>query len=191
MAHPSKAQILFLLTSRRLWDTQKNPDFHNVRAIRANRLKPAIRYLQPLEARFTEKGFSSGTLKRFARSRRLEAIHPQTCTSPESAIFGGIVLSGVFWRPLRGNKEHLKRTQHTQKRKFLEQSIFCVFRCGAFSGAFCSPLNTLYSRLVSRLFRLASSWNNVHAWPWFMKWEWGGPRHARADLSYTTFRKRE
>ena len=47
-------------------DSQKKPYFHNVRAIRANRLKPAIRNFLPPEARFAKKfkGFSSGTLKR-------------------------------------------------------------------------------------------------------------------------------
>ena len=42
---------------------RKNPYFHNVRAIRANRLKPAIRNFWPPEARFAKKGFGSGTLK--------------------------------------------------------------------------------------------------------------------------------
>ena len=55
-------------------DLQKNTYFHNVRAIRVNRLKPAIRNFQPPETRFAEKGFSSGTLKRFARIRRFARI---------------------------------------------------------------------------------------------------------------------
>ena len=41
-------------------DSQKNPYFHNVRAIRVNRLKPAIRNVLAREP-------SPGTLKRFAR----------------------------------------------------------------------------------------------------------------------------
>ena len=36
--------------------------FHNVRAIRANRLKPAIRNFEPHETRFAKRGFS-GWLK--------------------------------------------------------------------------------------------------------------------------------
>ena len=56
-------------------DSQKNPYFHNERAIRANRLKPAIRNFGLPEARFAKKkGFSSGTLKRFARIRRFARI---------------------------------------------------------------------------------------------------------------------
>ena len=48
--------------------TIKKSYFPNVRAIRANRLKPAIRhYLAPRNAIRRKKGFSSGTLKRFAR----------------------------------------------------------------------------------------------------------------------------
>ena len=43
-------------------DLCKEPYFHNVKAIRANRLKAAIRNFQPSEARFAKKGFSSGTL---------------------------------------------------------------------------------------------------------------------------------
>ena len=53
---------------------EKKPYFHNVRAIRANHLKPAIRNFWPLEARFAKKGFGSGTLKRFARIRRFARI---------------------------------------------------------------------------------------------------------------------
>ena len=39
----------------RIYD-QKNPYFHNVRAIRANRLKPAIRNVLVPQTRFAEKG---------------------------------------------------------------------------------------------------------------------------------------
>ena len=55
-------------------DSQKNPYFHNVRPIRANHLKPAIRNFQSPKARFSKKGFSSGTLTRFARIRRFLRI---------------------------------------------------------------------------------------------------------------------
>ena len=50
--------------------------FHNVRAIRANHLKSAIRtfYPPPPEAQFAKKGFGSGTLKRFARIGRFARI---------------------------------------------------------------------------------------------------------------------
>ena len=44
-----------------------------------------------------------------------------------------------FGALLEGNKEHPK-TQHTRKRRFSERSVFCIFGCVAFSGAFCSPL---------------------------------------------------
>ena len=40
-----------------------------------------------------------------------------------------------FGALLDGNKEHPKM-QHTRKRRFSERSIFCVFGCVAFSGAF-------------------------------------------------------
>ena len=61
-------------------DSQKHPYFHNVQAIRANRLKPAIRnLLVPRNAIRRKRGFSTGTLKRFARIRRCtricESIH--------------------------------------------------------------------------------------------------------------------
>ena len=57
---------------------RKAPIFlYNLRAIRVNRLKPAIRNFSPPEERFAKKGFSSGTLKRFARIRRFA----RTCKS--------------------------------------------------------------------------------------------------------------
>ena len=50
-------------------DSQKSPYFHNVPAIRANRLKTAIRNFLPLKARFAKKGFRLGTPRRFVRIR--------------------------------------------------------------------------------------------------------------------------
>ena len=62
--------------ARRL--AEKKTYFHNVnvRAIRAKRLKPAILKCQPPPPsvmRKKKKGFSSGTLKRFARIRRFSS----------------------------------------------------------------------------------------------------------------------
>ena len=54
----------------------ENPYSHNVRAIRANRLKPAIRAIFTPRSVIREKEvhFSLGTLKRFARIRRFARI---------------------------------------------------------------------------------------------------------------------
>ena len=57
---------------------------------------------------------------------------------PESAISGVLRFRVCFGALLEGNKEHPK-TQHTRRRRFSERSIFCVFGCVAFSGAFPCP----------------------------------------------------
>ena len=63
LGHPSPDGVLFFKKydhhPRLRWpsDSQKRPYFHNVRVIRANRLKPAIRNFRAApEARFAKKG---------------------------------------------------------------------------------------------------------------------------------------
>ena len=55
---------------------EKKPYFPSMRAISANRLKPAIRNFSPPKRDSQKKRPSSGTLKRFARIRRFARIGP-------------------------------------------------------------------------------------------------------------------
>ena len=67
----------------------ENPNFHNVRAIIAfARIASNLRFaiFSPPEARFAKKGFSLGTLKRFARIGRFARI----CESIRGANFARI-----------------------------------------------------------------------------------------------------
>ena len=61
--------------------SQKDPYFHNVRAIRANRLKPAICNFSVPRNTIHKKGFASGTLRRLNPQKRPD-VH-KICLSIE------------------------------------------------------------------------------------------------------------
>ena len=54
-------------------DSQKTPYFHNVRAVRANGIKPAIRKFWPPEARFAQKGVLFGNPDTIRKNQAIRA----------------------------------------------------------------------------------------------------------------------
>ena len=80
----------------------------------------------------------------------------------KSAFSGELRFRVCFGALFEGNKEHPK-TQHTRKRRFSERSVFCVFGCVAFSGAFCSPL------IKGRSLEIAVIFDKQKA-PWWDAW---------------------
>ena len=71
-------------------DSQKKPYFHNVRVIRANRLKPAIRNFQPPRSAIRKKGvqFGNPEIRKILVSVKFV-----------SAILGPEMAAPILWAP--------------------------------------------------------------------------------------------
>ena len=92
-------------------DSQKNPYFHNVRAIRANRLKPAIRNFWPSRSAIRKKGVRFGDPETIRENQAIRAN--LRIDSRESGHLSLRALLGNVWCSMTPPGVHLSEIRHT------------------------------------------------------------------------------